>query len=78
MSDEKPIVSAVRAGAAATQSISVEILDDTVFLTETRFSPGENSDSGDFGWCRETVICFEVGAIDAVIRELRKIKKASR
>lgn len=76
MSD-KPI-SAVSGGKVSNQVISMFEADGIVYLSETQFTPGEDPYNGEDGYCQETVITFEIGAIGAVIRELRKIQRAAR
>ena len=78
MSEDTKIVTAVRGGDVATQVISVECYSDTVYISEITFTPTTSYESANDGVCLETVISFEIGAIDAVIRELRKIQRAAR
>lgn len=73
MSDQDRLVTAVHGGISANQLVTVSAHGDRVYITETQFIPGD-PDQCNNGSCFETVICFEIGAIDAVILELRKVK----
>lgn len=78
MSEDTKIVTAVYGGDIATQVLSIERCGDIVYITEITFTPSSDAYSGNDGAAFQTMITFEVGAIDAVIRELRKIKAESR
>ena len=78
MSEDTKTVTAVFGGDVATQVISVDLIDDTVYISEITFTASPDPNSGNDGAAFETMITFEVGALDAVIRELRKIQRHNR
>lgn len=78
MSEHRMPVSVIYSGGdIPSQVLSIALVGGVVVICEHTYQPAKDPGSGDVGECFESVIGFEIGAIDAVIRELRKVKRSA-